>query len=95
MLALVVHNISVSGSVRISGDTSASFAAPIYQSAWVPAWPSGLIPQSLLEFEDDNFWLGTLSQSARAGYQSPFIHIPSQPQTLRYWRVEISDAANP
>lgn len=66
----------------------------LYDSGWMDAWPSGMIPQSLLEWEDDNFWLGTLSQNARAGYQSPFIHLLSSPQNLQHWRFEVSDTSN-
>lgn len=66
----------------------------IYDSGWNNVWPSGMVPTSLLDWEDDNFWLGTLSQNARAGYQSPYIHILSAQQSLRYWRVEISDTSN-
>jgi hypothetical protein len=67
----------------------------VYESGWQDVWPSGMIPANLLEWEDDNFWLGTLSQSAIAGYQAPFIHILPTAQILRYWRVEISDTLNP
>jgi hypothetical protein len=94
VLALVVHNMSVSAKVRITGDDDAAFTAPVYQSAWIDVWPSGMIPQSLLEWEDDNFWLGTLSAQARAGYQSPFIHVLPSANTLQYWRVEIDDTSN-
>jgi hypothetical protein len=48
----------------------------------------------LLEWEDDNFWLGTLSQSARAGFQSPYILKLASIQNLRYWNFEISDTSN-
>lgn len=66
----------------------------LFEGGWNDVWPAGVIPQDLLEWEDDNFWLGTLSQQARAGYQSPYIlRLPSV-QTMRYWRVEISDATN-
>ena len=67
----------------------------LYDSGWVEVWPSGMIPQSLLEWEDDNFWLGTLSQSAVAGYKSPYIHLPASSQTMRHWRVEVGDTSNP
>jgi hypothetical protein len=53
-----------------------------------------MVPQNLLEWEDDNFWLGTLSANARAGYQSPFIHLLPIAQNLRYWRVEVGDTTN-
>jgi hypothetical protein len=94
VLALVVHNISTSGKVRITADDANTFATPLYQSAWIDVWPSGMIPQDLLEWEEDNFWLGTLSEQARAGYQSPFIHELPVSQFARYWRVEIDDVGN-
>lgn len=95
VVALVVHNVSVAGSVRIScGDTS-GFSTATYSSGWVAVWPSGMTPDALLNWEDDNFWLATLSASARAGYQSPFILNLSAAQTSRYWRVEVDDVSNP
>lgn len=69
-------------------------AAPAYDSAWVDVWPAGVIPTELLEWEDDNFWLGTLSAEARAGFQSPFILRLPAVTSARYWRVEIFDASN-
>lgn len=94
VLSLVVHNISVSGKVRVTAASDAAFSSVLYQSAWVDVWPSGMIPQNLLEWEEDNFWLGTLSSQARAGYQSPYIHQVSPAQYARYWRVEVDDTTN-
>lgn len=94
VVALVVHNFSVSAKVRVLADDTADFATPTYNSGWVDVWPSGMIPQNLLNWEDDNFWLGTLSETARAGYQSPFIHVLGSEQTYRYWRVEVDDIGN-
>lgn len=94
VVALVVHNISVAGTVRITASDSASFSTLYYDSGTVSVWPSGVIPLELLEWEDDNFWLGTISQQARAGYQAPFIHKLSTIKNMRYWRVEIVDAGN-
>ena len=94
VVALVVHNISVAGTVRITASDSASFSTLYYDSGNVSVWPSGVIPLELLEWEDDNFWLGTISQQARAGYQAPFIHKLSIIKNMRYWRVEIVDAGN-
>lgn len=94
VLALVVHNISVLGKVRVTGADNAAFTSPVYQSAWIDVWPGNMIPQSLLEWEEDNFWLGTLTAEARAGFQSPFIHILPSVVSLQYWRVEIDDTLN-
>lgn len=95
VLALVVHNISVTGSVRIQGADNAGFVSPQHDSGWRQVWPYGMIPAELLEWEDDNFWLGTLTEEARAGYQSPYIWRVQPPVSCRYWRVLIDDTANP
>lgn len=94
MLALIGHNLTVVAKVRIRGDDASDFATPLYDSGWVDVWPAGMIPPELLEWEDDNFWLGTLSDQARAGYQAPFIHRVATLPSLRYWRVEIDDTTN-
>ena len=94
VVALVVHNISVLGRVRITASDTAGFIATYYNSGWVDVWPAGQVPQNLLEWEEDNFWLGTLSANARAGYQSPFIHLLAAAQSLRYWKVEVDDTGN-
>lgn len=94
VVALVVHNISVSGTVRITASDTAAFTTLYYDSGVLPVWPAGVIDQSLLEWEDDNFWLGTLSQQARAGYQAPYIHKLDSIKTMRYWRVEVVDTSN-
>ena len=94
VVALVVHNFSVTAKVRIRADDAADFATPTYDSGWVDVWPSGMIPLDLLNWEDDNFWLGTISANSRAGYQSPYIHALSAPQTYRYWRIEVDDTFN-
>ena len=70
-------------------------AGTTYDSGYVPVWPSGTIPQSLLEWEDDNFWLGTVSQEAVAGFNAPFVLPLASPQTLRYWKIEVVDTTNP
>lgn len=94
VLALVAHNLSVSSTVRIVGDDAADFATPLYDSGAVLMWPAGVIPSDLLEWEDDNFWLGTISEEAIAGYRAPFILLLPSTVTARYWRVEITDAGN-
>ena len=94
LLALVVHNLSTSAKVRIRADDAADFATPLYDSGWVSVWPSGIIPLDLLEWEEDNFWLGTVSQNAIAGYRAPFTHYLPSATTQRYWRIEMDDTGN-
>ncbi|WP_136419976.1 hypothetical protein [Herbaspirillum sp. ST 5-3] len=95
VLGLVGHNISVDGTVRLRGAaTQAELTTnPMYDSGYVNGWPSGMVPLDLLEWEDNNFWLGTLSPESRAGYQSPFTHTFSR-TTTRWWEIDISDTTN-
>ena len=93
-VALIAHNISTSGLVRIRGDDANDFATPLYNSGWIEVWTNGIIPEALLEWEDDNFWLGTLSAEVRAGYRVPYINLDSAKTTARYWRIEVDDTSN-
>lgn len=67
----------------------------IYVSPYIDVWPDGIVVPELLEWEQDNFWLGTLTQEQRDQYQSPFINKMPEPDTAQYWRVEIFDVDNP
>lgn len=93
VIALIVHNISEAGKIKITGSAD-NFSAIAYDSGWLDVWPAGIVPMGLLEWEDDNFWLGTLSPEQRAGYQAPFIHVLNTAQSLRYWKIEIDDTWN-
>lgn len=94
LLALVVHNMSVSAKVRITSSDFADFSTTYYSSGWVDVWPAGVIPQELLEWEEDNFWLGTISQNAIAGYRAPYTHYLPSSTNSRYWKIEIDDTGN-
>lgn len=94
ILAIAAHNFSSAATIRLEGDDASGFSSLNYDSGTISAYPTGAIPQELLEWEDDNFWLGTISSQAIAGYRAPFILvIPAKP-VLRYWRITISDASN-
>ncbi len=92
-IALARHNLSVGARVRVRGDDAADMATPIYDSGWVDVWPAGMIPLELLEWEEDNFWLGTVSEETRAGYNAPFVHL-FEATYARYWRIDIDDPLN-
>jgi hypothetical protein len=94
IVGIAAHNFSEDATVRIYGDDDAGFASPLYDSGALSVYPSGSIPQELLEWEDDNFWFGTISSQAISGYRAPYILvIPARP-VLRYWRITISDSSN-
>lgn len=94
-IALLGHNLTVLAKIRLRGaDTQANLAAgPLYDSGWVDVWPDGVIPLADLEWEEDNFWLGTLTAEQRAAYNTPFVHTFTR-TIQRWWRVEIDDTTN-
>lgn len=93
-IALVAHNLSADATVQILGDDANDFLTPVYDSGTINVWPTGMIAQSLLEWEDDNFWLGTISNQAIAGYKTPFSFFLPSAQILRYWKILITDTTN-
>jgi hypothetical protein len=94
LIALIAHNFSGEAVVRITANSTNNFTSPAFDSGWLPVWPYGFLPQDLLEWEDDNFWLGTISEEAVAGYKTPFSHILSSSVSYQYWQIEISDPDN-
>lgn len=94
---VVRYEFEVNGgkSIFAWGAFVASAAPIIYESPFIEVWPVGILPTELLEWEDDNFWLGTITQDQRNSYQTPFINKMAEPDTARYWRVQIYDTGNP
>jgi hypothetical protein len=94
VIALAAHNISSAGQVRITGNDTAVFSSPIYDSGWFPAWPDGVVLDALIEWEEDKFWAASFGSDDLAGYRAPVVHVPADPQYLQHWQVEIDDATN-
>lgn len=94
---VVRYQFDVIGSKSIFawGAFVANGAPIIYESPFIEVWPTGILPLELLEWEGDNFWLGTITQEQRNSFQSPFISKSAEPDTARYWRVQIYDTGNP
>lgn len=95
VIAVLAHTLSETARFRVRGNTSASYTTPSYDSGWVDVYPESTLPTEALNWEDNNFWSGRLSQEDLVGLQSPFVHILSQERSLRYWRVEFDDVNNP
>lgn len=94
VVGLIAHNLSADAQVRIKANSVNSFALPGFDSGWVEMWPNGFF-SSKVEWENDDFWLGTLSNEAAAGYQTPFSYFLTVGQAYQYWQLEIDDSANP
>jgi len=92
--AIVRHNLTTVGKWRVRLSNVANFASCDYDSGWINAWPVVFLPETL-EWEDDNWWEGTISQEDRAGY--PGLLFAQLPRIFltRYIRFEFDDQTNP
>ena len=93
LIALVGHNLTTQGAWRVQLSDVASFASPAYDSGWMNAWPVIYAPD-VLEWEDDNWWEGTIAEADRAGY--PALLLLRLPRIFlgRYVRFQFQDAGN-
>jgi len=93
-VALIGHNISLSGTVRIYADDNSGFSSPDYNPGAEAAIPD-IYPSNMPQWEVPASRDGSLQQAEYdAGYVPDYIHICSSPQTERYWRIEIVDTGN-
>ena len=93
VLALIKHNLSTSARYRITAGT-ASGGGDLYDSGWLAVWPE-MFPWETLEWEQDNWWEGTISEEERYGYPAAIIHLLPAITAARYWTLEIDDQNNP
>lgn len=92
-IALVGHNLSLSATVRVYGDSASDFATPDYDSTALDVYPTIYPSGSTLWGVD--VASGTLGQEEwDEGVRLDFLHFPAAAQTLRYWRFAITDTAN-
>lgn len=96
MLALIGHNIGLQGRVRFEVSDNADLSSPLYDTE-TDVW-GGLLTAGWdineLEWEADNFWIGTYSKEDIEGFTATSIHILPQPVSGRYVRVSIIDTSN-
>lgn len=93
-IALRNHNISLAGTIRITGSTSPTFSLLSYDSTWIDAWPE-VYPWGTLEWEDDNWWTGKYTKEQTQGYTTELDHLLPAMKVARYWRIEVNDTTNP
>ena len=93
-ISLRNHNITLTGTYRVTASTSPSFAVLSYDSGWLDVWPV-VFPWGTLEWEDDNWWSGKYTVEQTQGYTVELDHLLPAMKVARYWRVEFSDTRNP
>lgn len=97
VIGLVNHNISLGGKIIFEASNDEDFETIRY-TLEVDAWQGVADGQWLidtLEWENDNYWTGTLSQEEIEGFTSISISLMQMSSPSRYWRIRIEDNQNP
>jgi hypothetical protein len=96
VVALVNHNISFGGRIVIEAANDGDFDTILY-TANVDAWAALAGAEwelDELEWEADNFWLGTITLDELEGLTPLAVHILPNEVSARFWRVRIVDTGN-
>ena len=96
VLAFVAHNFSLSARISLIFSNAADFSDPIL-TITSDAWPSVSDADwdlDALEWENDNFWLGTYLQEDIEGQTPTCSILLPQDVLARYVKVSIDDSSN-
>lgn len=90
------HNLSLTGRYRyrLWDDSGYAVVSEGGDSGWRDAWPTVYTPDQL-EWEDDEFWFGTLSDKVRANYPGSLPWVLPATVPGQYLTIEIDDQENP
>jgi hypothetical protein len=93
--ALVAHNISTEGKIRMrASETDPTMVANVvYDSGWGDTWPPVYQTEDV-PWEADNCWEGQWTPEQRSGLNFPAWRATSYPIYARYWLIEIDDTVN-
>jgi len=96
ILAFINHNASFSARVAIESSTVSNFAS--IQDSYIADMWSGISDADWviddLEWENDNYWLGSYSSEDIEGFTSVSTHLLRNFRAARYIRIRIIDTAN-
>jgi hypothetical protein len=93
VVALVGHNLTTQAKWRVRLSDAADFSTVTYDSGWTNAWQVVFTPD-MLEWEDDNWWDGTIAETDRAGYPGLLLCQLDRLYLHRYVEVSFDDATN-
>ena len=94
VLVLCAHNLSSVAQYRVQGSNVSDFSVAEYESGMVDVWPSFWSTEAL-DWEDDRWWDGKITEEERAGYTANLVHLLDTETYARYWRLMMFDTTNP
>lgn len=93
VIGLIATNLSASSKYKITWSNDSGFSPEIGNTGWLDVF--GEVYDSLaLEWEDDRFWLGEISEAELEGYPRHLIHVFDVLTVARYWKIELDDTTN-
>lgn len=93
VMALARHNISLTAQIRIRLYSDSARTQLVYNTDWVDVWPSIFLPDDL-EWEDDNWWLGTPTSLDIEGSSPTRPFYFGSTLFIRAFHIEIDDQLN-
>lgn len=103
LFAFIRHNLqlptaaSTGGKYRIQAGIDNTYAAFLYDTGWLPAWPAQAYAPGSVPWGSPSSWTGRPTQADVAPYASKaFYHYASAiAQGVRYIQIEFDDTTNP
>lgn len=93
VVSLLGHNLSSFGTWRVLIGNDPTFTTNLYDSGWQVAWPV-VYNYGSLEWEDSNWWDGTVAVADRANYPGILLDVLPQIYLAQYVQVLFSDVTN-
>lgn len=93
LVALAAHNLTTIARWRVRAYYNVNYTDLQYDSGWVDVWPA-VYSTAELEWEYDNFWLGTLDEESRGNFTPlTYIFLP-EAYIAQSLHIEIDDTTN-
>lgn len=94
VVAIAGHNFTTQATFRVRLYSEASLTTLIYDSGYVNVWPA-LYSTNELEWEYNNWWEGTITDTDRQNYTPLAFNINTGLYLALGMRVDIKDTSNP
>lgn len=94
VLAIIGHNLSIAATIRVRLSTAANFAASVYDSGTIPAYPN-YYDDLTLDWGQPALTNNKPSTADAIAMRYPIFFATPAVVTAQYARVEIFDTANP
>jgi hypothetical protein len=93
VFGLIDTNVSPNVRWRVELSAISSFSTVTYDTGFIAGFANAQA-WDLLEWEDENWWLGTPTEEQLSGLKRNLIHVSATNQAFRYFRITVDDTEN-